>query len=451
MCHNQYAFQSVATLFAFFFTPYRAAFIDASDTSCATISWSISIFLLFDAAFNLWVTPVLKPTADCRECTTESLRQWQIRYLTRYFTVELIAAIPWIEIVPMRGASFPLSMLLFGKFILLPSKLRNNQILKLAYSKVKQASTLGNPFVGLLKLCFGIILFIHLHACVLYHIASMNGFATWTEQFNRWKLYPGEFGAASAQERYVWILSQSVENVMPLHFISESTVEQICTICFSVIGALLYASLIALLASTAMCYDVPANVFRQKLAALEDYLAWRNLDRATSKKLVDYFHFKYQGRYFEEQSVLADMNESLQMELSLMHCKRYIEKVPFMNRNCADGRDDLFMGKIANALVSAFYLPGDVIVHQGERCTEMFFIQSGRVNLMQDGILEDSLSDGNYFGDVALIVNAPSTFTARATAATSIYRLSAADFNSILLEFEDVKKQVDRIYEERNA
>ncbi|KAJ3265532.1 hypothetical protein HDU77_004798 [Chytriomyces hyalinus] len=442
---------ALATLFAFFFTPYRAAFIDASDTSCATISWSISIFLLFDAAFNLWVTPVLKPTADCRECTTESLRQWQIRYLTRYFTVELIAAIPWIEIVPMRGASFPLSMLLFGKFILLPSKLRNNQILKLAYSKVKQASTLGNPFVGLLKLCFGIILFIHLQACVLYHIASMNGFATWTGQFNRWKLYPGEFDAASAQERYVWILSQSVENVMPLHFISESTVEQICTLCFSVIGALLYASLIALLASTAMCYDVPAKVFRQKLAALEDYLAWRNLDRATSKKLVDYFHFKYQGRYFEEQSVLADMNESLQMELSLMHCKRYIEKVPFMNRNCADGRDDLFMGKIANALVSAFYLPGDVIVHQGERCTEMFFIQSGRVNLMQDGILEDSLSDGNYFGDVALIVNAPSTFTARATAATSIYRLSAADFNSILLEFEDVKKQVDRIYEERNA
>ncbi|KAJ3242585.1 hypothetical protein HDU81_000030 [Chytriomyces hyalinus] len=437
---------ALAILFAIFFTPYRGAFIDASDTSYATISWSISILLLFDAAFNLWVTPVLKPTADCRECTTESLKQWQIRYLSRYFMIEIIAAIPWIEIIPTRDASFPLSMLLFGKFILLPSKLRNNQILKLAHSKLRHVLILtGDPFVGLLKLCFGIVFFIHLQACVLYHIGSMNGFATWTEQFNRWKLYPGEFDLASAQDRY------SVENVMPLHFIPETTVEQIFTLCFSVIGALLYASLIALLASTAMCYNVPAKVFQQKLAALQEYTAWRNLDRVTSKKLVDYFHFKYQGRYFDEQSVLGEMNESLQMELSIMHCKQHLEKVPFMNRSCADGRDDLFMGKVANALVPAFYFPGDVIVHQGERCTEMFFIQSGRVNLTQDGILEASLSDGNYFGDVALIVNAPSTFTARACAATSIYRLSAADFNSILLEFEDVKKQVDRMYEERSA
>ncbi|KAI8612926.1 cyclic nucleotide-binding-like protein [Chytriomyces sp. MP71] len=176
---------------------------------------------------------------------------------------------------------------------------------------------------------------------------------------------------------------------------------------------------------------------------------WKNINERTKKKLLDYYNLKYRGKYFEEKSLFTDMNEALQREVSSINCRRLIEKVPFINRNCGDGRDDLFMGQIANALVSVFYVPGDYIFHQGEKSTEMFFILSGRVNIIVKNSVVTSLAEGSFFGEVALIANIPRTASVQASTACSLYRLSASDFNSIIVEFADIKQRIDQIYEER--
>ncbi|KAJ3064355.1 hypothetical protein HDU98_012224, partial [Podochytrium sp. JEL0797] len=84
--------------------------------------------------------------------------------------------------------------------------------------------------------------------------------------------------------------------------------------------------------------------------------------------------------------------------VATINCRRLIEKVSFLKRNEGDGRDEIFLGKLAIALVPTFFVPGDHIFKQGEMSTEMFFILSGVVNVIVNGSVVALCDDGNFFG-----------------------------------------------------
>ncbi|KAJ3119578.1 hypothetical protein HK100_000248 [Physocladia obscura] len=140
------------------------------------------------------------------------------------------------------------------------------------------------------------------------------------------------------------------------------------------------------------------------------------------------------------------MNESLRMEIAAHNCKELIQKVNFLRREANDGRDELFVGRIATVLIACYFVPGDVIITQGE-----YFILSGTVDIIVNGNHVVSFNDGAFFGEVALIANIPRTATVQASSSCSMYRLTRPDFMRILTEFEDVKQRIDVIYNERMA
>ena len=67
------------------------------------------------------------------------------------------------------------------------------------------------------------------------------------------------------------------------------------------------------------------------------------------------------------------MNDSLRMEISAQTCRNLIQKVGFLRREMNDGRDELFLGKIAMVLIPCYYVAGDVIMTQGEVCVALLF------------------------------------------------------------------------------
>ncbi|KAJ3020435.1 UNVERIFIED_CONTAM: Potassium voltage-gated channel sub H member 7 [Siphonaria sp. JEL0065] len=67
------------------------------------------------------------------------------------------------------------------------------------------------------------------------------------------------------------------------------------------------------MASAAISFDASGRLYRQKIDELTDYLSWKNIDEKTQKRLLEYYEFKYRGKYFEEKSLLNDMNASLRM------------------------------------------------------------------------------------------------------------------------------------------
>ncbi|ORY46620.1 hypothetical protein BCR33DRAFT_849284 [Rhizoclosmatium globosum] len=271
--------------------------------------------------------------------------------------------------------------------------------------------------------------FMHIQACTLYYMASIEEFFSWSVQFDHWKFFPGGFDAAGYTDRYIWMLTQAVGNTFSMNFKPETTTEQVTNIIFIVIGATLYALLVGLLSSAAIAYDSSGRMYRQKIDELNEYLTWKKIDEVTKKKVLSYYEFKYRGKYFEEQTLLADMNNSLRMELASINARRLIEQVTFLKREMKDGRDNF-------------------VFHQGENATEMFFIQTGKVNIIVNGKLVTT-SSSDLSLEVALIANIPRTATVQAALACILYSLSSKDFALILNEFEDMKERIDLIYQDR--
>jgi hypothetical protein len=147
--------------------------------------------------------------------------------------------------------------------------------------------------------------------------------------------------------------------------------EQWAVIIFVIGGAAMYASIVGTISSFALGLDAAGKLFRQKMDELNEYMNWKNLNPITRHKVRRYYEIKYRGKFFEEGTLLAEMNESLRQEIAIHNCRELITKVPFLRREEKDGRDEIFLGRIASALIAAYYVAGDIVISQGEIGSEM--------------------------------------------------------------------------------
>ncbi|KAJ3290835.1 hypothetical protein HDU79_002905 [Rhizoclosmatium sp. JEL0117] len=237
-----------------------------------------------------------------------------------------------------------------------------------------------------------IFVFIHYNACMLYYAGRSNGFVGW-------ETFWFELKTASLWDSYVLAFLLGVGNMFPMSFKPQTVCEQMIDIFFIFIGAGLYAILVGYISSAAISFDNSGRLYNQKMEELIDYIKWKKLSPETRQKLISYYETKYRGKYFEEDTLLADMNESLRTEISLQNTRSLIMKVPFLRRETGDHRDEIFYSRIASALHARYYIPGDSVTKQGESGADMFFILSGKVDVFVDGNFKVSLYDGSYFGE----------------------------------------------------
>ncbi|TPX78625.1 hypothetical protein CcCBS67573_g00163 [Chytriomyces confervae] len=439
-------------IFCFFYLmvaiPYQLAY-DESSWGLAVLEFIIFVVFFFDSVVG-FLTPLKPPKTDLKhKVKRPDLFEWRKRYVNRVFFINLITAIPWAYILP--PAYKPAVLIHLIRCSRLPGMMSRSPIFIKVHMYTEAIVGIGNILSRMIPVGILVIYFIHFQACILYYTGKVTGFQNWNEQFSHWQFFPGGILAASVAEQYVWMLYQAMGNMFQSTFRPETIVEQVLTMMFIIIGALLYATLVGLISSAAISYDASGRLYRQKIDELTEYLHWKNIDTDTKKRLLQYYEFKYKGKYFEEKNLLADMNESLRREISSITCKQLIEKVPFLKREIRDGRDGLYLGKIATALIPATFIPGDRIICQGEQATHMFFILNGKVDVLVNGNVVATICDGGFFGEVALVANIPRTATVIAATPCNLYTLSSADFNSIIVEFEDMRERIDKIYEERMA
>ncbi|KAJ3307739.1 hypothetical protein HDU76_004412 [Blyttiomyces sp. JEL0837] len=288
-----------------------------------------------------------------------------------------------------------------------------------------------------------------MEACAIFYVGRITGFEYWNNVFVDKQAM--DVYTADIWTRYTWSVFQAVGNTFPMNFRPETVLEQWLTIIYILSGAVLYATFVGSLSSAAVALDASGRLYEQKMDELTDYLNFKCVGPETRKKLVQYYEVKYRGKFFEESNLLAGMNDSLRTELSVHNCRQLIEKVPFLRRQEHDNKDSLFFGKVASSLVACYYVKNDYVVRQGELGNDMYFIQSGSLDIVVNGTKVTTFTEGHFFGEVALIANIPRTASVRAHTASILYRLSRTDFDAILMEFDDMRLRIDRIYQERMA
>jgi len=97
---------------------------------------------------------------------------------------------------------------------------------------------------------------------------------------------------------------------------------------------------------------------------------------------------------------------------------------------------------------------GDVIMNAGEIGDTCYVIRSGKVGLRVDApdgeeVLNATLEEGDFFGEVALLTGRPRTATVFAKGSIELMELCRADFDVISEEYPNVRKVVEDYMRER--
>ncbi|KAI8845328.1 hypothetical protein BJ741DRAFT_644754 [Chytriomyces cf. hyalinus JEL632] len=219
-----------------------------------------------------------------------------------------------------------------------------------------------------------------------------------------------------------------------------------------------YAIFLGAISSAVMEMNPSGRLFDQKVGELRDYIRSKDLSKDTEIRLLTYYETRYRGKYFEENALLSDLNDSLKavtpviFEILLQNTRKLIVNVPFLKRAAGDGRDKLFMGRIAAALRSINFIPVDFVTKQGDSGSDMYFILTGKAEVYVNERHAVTLGAGAYFGEVGLITKTLRTATVQAVLPSLMYRLTYLDFHRILNDFNDfndMRLRMDMLAEER--
>ncbi|KAI8843362.1 hypothetical protein BJ741DRAFT_574210 [Chytriomyces cf. hyalinus JEL632] len=418
--------------------PFKIGFGGTFGIFSRAYSVSLSALFFLDTLFTL-LTKYNHPKLLLKT-NAPTLFEWQKHYLMTALPLDILTIIPF-ELLPSDAADY-LWLIRCIRIYKLPHVISTSPLFHKLRKRLEGMLGIGESFSNIFPLTFFLCAFLHVEACALFYVGRMSSFSNSVIALVQYQ---------NLQTQYIWALFSAIGNTFPLSFRPNTPQEQIVMLCFSMIGAALYASIVGTISSFSIGLDVSGRLYKQKIDELKEYMRWKGLDPVTRRKVIKYYEIKYRGKFFEEKTLLSEMNDSLRMEIAAQNCKLLISKVPFLNRKMHDGRDELFLGRIATALTTSYYVPGDIIISAGDMGFEMFFILKGSVNVVVGGTVVGRLQEGSFFGELALIANIPRTATIQAAATCVVYVLARKDFEKILPEYEDVRNGLDVIYLERMA
>ena len=114
------------------------------------------------------------------------------------------------------------------------------------------------------------------------------------------------------------------------------------------------------------------------------------------------------------------------------------------------GGDPLFLSQVSMALQPRARRPARRSSQKGEPGTEMYLICRGEVEVLDGaGKVQATLRDGDFFGEMALLLSEPRTATVRAKTICDLFVLEQADFSRILRDHPQFAEAIKEIAQAR--
>ncbi len=177
-------------------------------------------------------------------------------------------------------------------------------------------------------------------------------------------------------------------------------------------------------------------------AAADDVIvldAGRIVERGTHAELV-----RSAGLYqamWEEQTVSASSHPDV----------RVLDTVLTRGVALFDGLDADSIAEISRKLTLERFAEGDDIVRAGDPGDKLYVLRRGSAEVLlgRDERVVNVLTEGDPFGEVALLEDTPRTATVRALGPTEVLVLSNADFRELLSRDEALRTHVSEIFTQR--
>lgn len=346
-------------------------------------------------------------------------------YLRSWFIIDLVAAIPF-------GFFFPAATGITLMLLRLPRILK---VLRLLNFKNKWEYTINmNP--GLIRLglfFYFMAIGVHFISCGWIELRVINEGADMLKEYIK---------------AFYWttttVTTIGYGDITPDR---ERIYEVIYTIAIQVMGAGAYGYIIGNIASLLANIDVAKVHHRERVDRVNTFMRSKKFPLHLQERVNNYYDYLWATREgYDDAAILNELPESFKYEFSMLLNKNILEKVPMFV-----GADPNLLKEIVLCLKPCVFTPGDAICSFGEIGDKMFFINRGTVEVVsEDGSkIYATLKDGDFFGEIALLLKQPRNATIRATDFCDLYSLNKDSFDAVIAHYPDFEKHIMEMAEER--
>lgn len=401
------------------------------------IVYAIDAFFVIDIVFNFRTT--------YRRIGAEVTDPGMIarRYRRGLFPIDLLAALPLdILLLPWKDALIGgISIVLFVRLLRLLRVARLTSIIRAWGRRI----SVNAGYIRIGKLVLGVTLALHLLACVWFLEPFLNDYPE-----ESWVVLESlvDAGAGTQYIRSLYWVVVTATSVGYGDITPHGNVEYILSMIVIVIGASMWAFIIGNLASLLSSLDAAKTAFWTRVELVTQFLRGRGVPPEVNENVRGYYEYAW-GRYrgTDELNLLADLPPQLRLEVLLHLAAEVLKRVPLF-RYCSEVlRDDLLL-----SLRPTVITPGGFVVREGELADGLYFIARGTVEVISDDgrTAHGTLEEGDYFGDLSLLLGERRTASARATGYCDLLVLPKTEFERIKLDYPEFRDALKSLSSERS-
>ncbi|TRY90172.1 hypothetical protein DNTS_033357 [Danionella cerebrum] len=355
-------------------------------------------FFLMDLVLN-FRTGIVKE--DSAEIILEP-QQIKIKYLRSWFLVDFISSIPvdyiFLIVETRIDSDFyktarALRIVRFTKILSLLRLLRLSRLIRYIHQWEEifhMTYDLASAMVRIVNLIGMMLLLCHWDGCLQFLVPMLQDFPPdcWVAKN---KMVNDTWG-----QQYSYALFKAMSHMLCIGYGMYPPVGMTdvwLTILSMIVGATCYAMFVGHATALIQSLDSSRRQYQEKYKQVEQYMSFHKLPADMRQRIHDYYEHRYQGKMFDEESILGELNEPLREEIINFNCRKLVASMPlFANA------DPNFVTSMLTKLRFEVFQPGDYIIREGTIGKKMFFIQHGLVSVITRGNKETKLSDGSYFG-----------------------------------------------------
>lgn len=401
-------------------------------------NWLKIVNLVYPFLFTIDIVVTFFTTITIDGEEVSSKKTIAIKYLRSWFIVDLIAAVPfdvifaqgWLSEASNAARSARLFSPRYIQILLLVRMLRIYHIFPFL-ERTKRKELFNPGLVRLFFTIFVVLIIAHWISCGWLALGKID------EKLDH---------ATNYLKALYWTMT-TITTIGYGDITPSTNPQTIYTMFVQLIGAGMYGYIIGNLASLLANSDLARTQFRAKMEKIQTFMQYRDVPQELQDNIRTYYDYLWNNRRgFDETSVLSDLPSSLKLQVALHLNKEIIEKVPMFK-----GAPEELIRQIVLNLKPALFTPGDFIFRKGELGDQMYFISRGKVEIVsEDGkTVFATLSDGAFFGEIALLFSSERTASVRAAEYCDLYTLDKFTFDNVLAKFPEVAQQVQQMAEER--
>jgi voltage-gated potassium channel len=230
--------------------------------------------------------------------------------------------------------------------------------------------------------------------------------------------------------------------------VPKTNLQTVYTMVVMLLGVGVYGYVIGNVTTLVANMDLAKTHYREKMERLAAFMRYRNIPPTLQRRLRDYYAYLWENRLgYDESSVLADLPDSLRTEVAVFLRRDFIERAPLFQ-----GASHELVREMALQLRPVVFTPGDFIFRAGQYGYNMYFISRGTVEIIDpDGTtVIATLTDGQFFGELALLFSQPRTASVRAVDYCDLYTLDKDTFDQVLTRYPEFAVHIKEVADERN-